>query len=152
MGELITKWAAIRDSRGAEETMPLLQEGYRKSRRKWSASRPTRGELGKCTYKATSSNSHGNKMEGFELCFHFLIFRFFICLFTSVCERLPGSFLSHTHCLPGFQNPSSLRTACNFSPSWQGQTPLLSSSLIPSCPPFSSCVSCLLPCNKSPKT
>lgn len=81
---------------GTEETTPLLQEGIRKSRRKWSASRPTRGELGKCTYKATSSNSHGNKMEGFELCFHFLIFRFFIYSHLSVSGCQDPSLVTHT--------------------------------------------------------
>ena len=47
----------------------------------------------------------------------FLIFRFLVYLFTSVCEHLPGFFLSHTRCLPGFRNPSSLRATCSLSPS-----------------------------------
>uniref|UniRef100_A0A3Q1MFH0 Bone morphotic protein 6 n=1 Tax=Bos taurus TaxID=9913 RepID=A0A3Q1MFH0_BOVIN len=51
---------------------------------------------------------------GHELCEPGL----FISLFTSVCERLPRPFLSHTHRLPGFRHPFS-RTARSFSPSWQ---------------------------------
>ena len=101
-----------------------------------------------------SSNSHGNNMEGFELRFYFLLFRLSISLSTSVCERLPGPFLSHTHHLPGFQHPFS-RTARSFSPSWHGQTHLLSPSLplslILSGSPFSSCVVCFLPVTNHPR-
>lgn len=91
-------------------------------------------------------------MEGFELCFYFLLFRLSISLSTSVCKRLPGPFLSHTHRLPGFRHPFSSRTARSFSPSWQGQTRLLPPSLPRSHPLQLSLCRLPLTCNKSPET
>lgn len=83
MGELKTGGQRAEAHETEGETPGLLQ-GERKSRRTLGPSRSRGGELGKGTYKAISSNSHGDKTEGFELCFYFSHFQI-PCLSLHIC-------------------------------------------------------------------